>query len=50
MNKPDKHEFIEERKIDGILYKSLNEQMYRAAMKHYDDYMRDKNRHFKESV
>lgn len=47
MKKPDRHSFIEERKIDGILYKSVNEHHYREAMKHWDDYMRDKHKHTK---
>jgi len=50
MKKPNKAEFVEERKIDGILYKSVNEQMYRAALKHWDDYMKDKHRHLKETI
>ena len=33
MRKPNQHDFIEERKIDGVLYKSVNEEMYRDALK-----------------
>jgi len=50
MRKPNRHEFEEERKIDGKLYKSVNEIMYREALKHWDDYMRDKHRHLKETI
>ncbi len=45
MKKPDKHEFVEEKKIDGKLYKSVNEQMYIDAMKKYIEYTNDVSRH-----
>lgn len=45
MKKPDLHEFVEERKIDGVLYKSINEELYRYSLKKWEECMRDKQRH-----
>lgn len=47
MKKPDRHDFVEERKIDGKLYKSINEDHYRTAMRKFDKYMRELHRNTK---
>ena len=45
MKKPDRHEFVEEKKFDGVLYTSVNEEAYRHSVRKYEDYLNKKRKH-----
>lgn len=45
MRKPTRNEFMEERKFDGKVYKSVNEEAFRHAMRKWEDYKRTLERH-----
>ena len=45
MKKPDRHEFVEEKKFDGVLYTSVNEEAYRHSVRKYEDYLNRRRKH-----
>ena len=44
MRKPNRKEFMEERKFDGKVYKSVNEDAYRTALRKWETFNRKKQR------
>ena len=50
MNKPERHDFTEERKIDGKLFKSVNEELYRHSLRKWEKYKRTLLHHPKETT
>ena len=45
MKRPKRNEFMKEVKFDGKLYKSVDEDKYKSAMRKWEDYNRTLERH-----
>lgn len=46
MKRPNRSEFMEERKFDGKIYKFVNEDAFRNAMRKWETYNKTKERHY----